>query len=488
MKICRRLHGKGGDVVMGRERLKSMLDLEIIKNIFDTLDEGILIVDMECQVLFYNKTLSRFEGLDADCVVGKPLFEVFPSLTPQESTLFQVIRTGNPICGRFQQYINYLGKKFRTVNTTIPIVEDGRTVGALEVSRDISVVVNLTEKVAALQQAVSDRGKNQKNIGLRFSFDDIIGGSKSMREITDLLKKVSRTSSSVLLYGETGTGKELFAQSIHNNGPRRNKPFIAQNCAALPESLLEGLLFGTTKGSFTGALDKPGLFEQADGGTILLDEINSMGLFLQAKLLRVLQEGVVRRLGGDKDIPICVKVITTTNEHPVTLMKSGRLREDLYYRLSVIYVEIPPLRERPEDIKTLAEHFMNKYNKKFGKNLRGFDESIINIFRAYQWPGNVRELEHVIEALMNFADEGQITTQQLGFLHFGAFRNYVQLEHATQTRLKNRIGDYEKNLIVEILRETGGNIAQAAKKMEIKRQALQHKLKKYNIVKQDIMI
>lgn len=475
-------------MVAGEDRLKNVLDLEIIKNIFDTLEEGVLIVDKQCKILFYNKTLSRSEGLEPNYVVGRSMFEVFPSITPQESTLDQVIRTGKPIIGRYQQYLNYLGKQLQTVNSTIPIVENGEVIGAMEVSRDISVVVSLTEKVAALQQTAGGRSKNSKKPALKFSFADIVGGGKKIREITELLKKVSRTTSSVLIYGETGTGKELFTQSIHNESPRRNKPFIAQNCAALPESLLEGLLFGTTKGSFTGAMDKPGLFEQADGGTILLDEINSMGLFLQAKILRVLQEGIVRRLGGNEDIPLDVKVIATTNEHPVALMNCGRLREDLFYRLSVIYVEIPPLRERMEDIEILAEHFVNKYNHKFKKDITGLNKDLIRIFQAYNWPGNVRELEHVIEALMNFADEGRITPQHLNFLSFGALKSYVQSDDPPgQTRFKCRVGDYEKNLILEILRETGGNISQTAKKMEIKRQTLQYKLKKHNITKEDII-
>ena len=190
----------------------------------------------------------------------------------------------------------------------------------------------------------------------------------------------------MLIYGETGTGKELFAQSIHSDSPRRYMPFIAQNCAALPESILESILFGTTKGSFTGAEDKPGLFEQADGGTILLDEINNMHISLQTKLLRVLQEGVIRRLGGVSDIPVDVRIIATTNEKPSELLKKGKLRHDLYYRISVINVEIPPLRERINDIDELIDFFIKKYNKKFAKNITGIEEEVINIFKKYKCP------------------------------------------------------------------------------------------------------
>lgn len=463
--------------------LKNILSLESIKNIFDTLDEGILIVDRECRIMFYNRTLSHFEGLDASLVVGKTIFEVFPSITPEESTLYRVVMTGKPIKGRFQQYFNYKGKQIKTVNTTIPITDRGEIIGALEVSRDISVILDLSEKVVNLQQGFGCKSTRSKNVGLKYNFDNIIGKNNRIREIIGILKKASQTTSSILIYGETGTGKELFAQSIHNASPRKNMPFIAQNCATLPESILEGILFGTTRGSFTGAIDKPGLFEQADGGTILLDEINNMGHALQTKLLRVLQEGVVRRLGDVTDIPVDVRIIATTNEKPSKLLESGKLKQDLFFRLSVIYVEIPPLRERREDIYDLVYYFIKKYNEKFNKNVSGIQEDVIDIFQEYTWPGNVRELEHVIEALMNYVDEGQIKREHLRFLSFGAFKNYIEKETPvfTGVQFKKRIFDYEKNLIVEVINSTQGNITKAAQKMGIKRQLLQYYMKKYGI-------
>jgi arginine utilization regulatory protein len=421
--------------------------------------------------------------LDASLVVGKTIFEVFPSITPEESTLYRVVMTGKPIKGRFQQYFNYKGKQIKTVNTTIPITDRGEIIGALEVSRDISVILDLSEKVVNLQQGFGCKSTRSKNVGLKYNFDNIIGKNNRIREIICILKKASQTTSSILIYGETGTGKELFAQSIHNASPRKNMPFIAQNCATLPESILEGILFGTTRGSFTGAIDKPGLFEQADGGTILLDEINNMGHALQTKLLRVLQEGVVRRLGDVTDIPVDVRIIATTNEKPSKLLESGKLKQDLFFRLSVIYVEIPPLRERREDIYDLVYYFIKKYNEKFNKNVSGIQEDVIDIFQEYTWPGNVRELEHVIEALMNYVDEGQIKREHLRFLSFGAFKNYIEKETPvfTGVQFKKRIFDYEKNLIVEVINSTQGNITKAAQKMGIKRQLLQYYMKKYGI-------
>jgi arginine utilization regulatory protein len=472
----------GGDrMATSQEKLFFLLNLHVLRNIFDTLDEGILVVDRDCRVVFYNKTLSNFEGLESQNVVGKPLFDLFPSITPEESTLYQVMKTGIPITNWYQQYINCKGKQFNTVNTTIPIVEDEEVIGALEVSRDISVVVNLTERITNLQQKGASKLKPISHNGFRYSFKDIIGSGQKIRQVIEILKRVSQTTSTVLIYGETGTGKELFAQSIHNESPRKHRPFIAQNCAALPETLLEGIFFGTTKGSFTGAMDKAGLFEQANGGTLLLDEINSMGHFLQAKILRVLQEGVVRRLGGSEDILIDVRVIATTNEKPSELLETGKLRADLFYRLSVIYVEIPALRERMEDLEELVQYFIEKYNYKFNKNVNEVDLVLLQILREYKWPGNVRELEHVIEAMMNFVDEGKITSQQLFCCGYGAFKNFVENNHCVKMDFRDDIHFLEKNMIIKILEKHGGNISHAAKEMGLKRQSLQYRLKKYNI-------
>ncbi len=467
------------------DRLKQLLSYERIKQIFDALDEGIIIVDKDYRILFYNKTLNRFEGLDSTSVVGKKLLEVFPSLTPKESTIYQVIKTGQPLFNRFQQYFNYKGREIKTINTTIPIIENGNIAGALEISRDITEIYVLSEKVKELQQKLIGNKQKKNNVGLKYSFDNIIGKNKKIRNIIEVLKKVSKTTSSVLIYGETGTGKELFAQSIHAESPRCSKPFIAQNCAALPETLIEAILFGTTRGSFTGAEDKPGLFEQADGGTLLLDEINCMGLSLQSKLLRVLQEGVVRRIGATRDIPVDVRIIATTNIQPAELLKQGKLRNDLFYRLGVVCIEIPPLRERMDDLQDLVEFFIDKYNRKFGKNIKGIDEEVLAIFREYSWPGNIRELEHVIEGVMNYVDEGIIRARDLKFLSFGSFKNYIEKRPSSEKNMQSKIDEYERKLIIQVLKTTRGNITKAADKLGMKRQSLQYRLKKYGIKKDE---
>ncbi|MGB9839614.1 sigma-54 interaction domain-containing protein [Thermovenabulum sp.] len=468
------------------KQLHNIFSYDSIKRIFNSLDEGIIIVDNNFKILFYNKILGKFEGIDPDKVIGKNLFEVYPSLSPEESTICQVLKTGKPVLKRYQRYRSFLGNEIKAVNTTFPIIEKGNIIGAFEISRDITNIYHLAEKVVELRQIASGaKTLKDNNISLKYNFSSIIGENKKIKELIAFSKKVSKTSSSILIYGETGTGKELFAQSIHAESPRKDGPFIAQNCAALPESLLEALLFGTTKGSFTGAENKPGLFEQADGGTLLLDEINSMGLNLQSKLLRVLQEGVVRRIGAAYDIPVDVRIIATTNEKPEILLKTGRLRKDLFFRLSVIYIEIPPLRDRKEDIILLVNHFIEKYNKKFGKNIKGIDKKLMDLFLQYSWPGNIRELEHLIEGLMNCQDDGIITFDSLKYVSFN-FLNEALMDNTISQKsfALKQLDDFERKLIIDTLRECQGNITRAAEKLGLKRQSLQYRIKKYGIQKE----
>lgn len=245
----------------------------------------------------------------------------------------------------------------------------------------------------------------------KYNFGDIIGNSAKLSETIQIAQKASKCQANVLICGETGTGKELIAQSIHFGGERRKKPFIAQNCAAIPPGLFEGILFGTEIGGFTNAIDRAGIFEQADGGTLLLDEISAMPYELQGKLLRVLQDDSVRRLGGLKDITIDVRVIAVINEDANKLIKSGRLRQDLYYRLKVIEIKVPPLRERREDILPLAEHFIEKYSAKYQKNILALSSEAKRGLQDYDYPGNVRELENIIKAGISLADGNSILTE-----------------------------------------------------------------------------
>lgn len=325
----------------------------IMQNILHHADIGIHVIDNERRTVIYNEVMARLEGVDREQVVEKDILEIFPSLNEETSTLIKVLHTGQAILNSTQSYLNFKGQKITTINSTIPLYADEKIIGALEIANNITHIKNLSDQLIELQNELSSAKSYKKNFKSkikRYNFDDIIGEDISISLAKRIAKKATNSSSSVLIYGETGTGKELFAQSIHYGGIRADKPFIAQNCAAIPETLLEGILFGTDKGGFTGAIEREGIFEQANGGTLMLDEINSMSLSLQAKLLRVLQEGYIRRVGGIKDIPIDVRIIATTNEEPTESLKKGILRKDLYYRLNVISIRIPLLTERKSDI------------------------------------------------------------------------------------------------------------------------------------------
>ena len=346
----------------------------------------------------------------------------------------------------------------------------------------------MSDKLIDLQQElkIANKKGNNGNKIKYYTFKDIIGSNKKMTQAIEIAKSAASSPSSVLIYGETGTGKELFAQSIHNGGNRRNKPFIAQNCAAIPETLLEGILFGTEKGGFTGAVEREGIFEQANEGTLLLDEINSMSLGLQAKLLRVLQEGYIRRIGGIKDIPVDVKIIATTNEEPLESIKNGTLRKDLYYRLNVVYINIPPLKERKDDILTLVNHFITKYNYILGRDIAGIDGEVLESFYNYSWPGNVRELENFIESAMNYAPIHRRYLQNEDFISCSnIFSNNIIIKNNSSiidTSLPNYLEEIEKGIIIKTLKANDNNISKTARKLGIKRQTLQHKIKKYSLI------
>lgn len=459
-----------------------------MQNILQYGDAGIHVVDSSGKTIIYNEIMAKLEGLQSNQVIEKDIFEIFPSLNQETSTLIKVLRTEEPILNRTQTYLNFKGQRITSINSTIPLYDNNKIVGALEIANNITHIKNLSDQLRELQNKLKDpnsHGKNKTNTIKSYCFRDIIGKDKGMNLAKKIGKKASDSSSSVLIYGETGTGKELFAQSIHYDGIRSKKPFIAQNCAAIPESLLEGILFGTEKGGFTGAIEREGIFEQAHGGTLMLDEINSMSFPLQAKLLRVLQEGYIRRIGGKKDIPINVRIIATTNEDPLESIKMNSLRKDLFYRLNVIYISIPALRERKEDIVVLMEYFIDKFNRILNKNIEGTSNEILKLFMKYNWPGNVRELSNVIEAAMNISSNEDKILKKDDFVSSMYLIEDKPLKgkfvfQETSKSLPETLYDIERQIIDETLKNNEKNISRTARELGIKRQTLQHKLKKYN--------
>lgn len=461
-----------------------ILNEKLLQNILQSIDEGIHVIDNHGKTIMYNDAMAQLEGLEKEIVLNKKFTDVFPGLDEENSTLFTVMKTGRPILERTQTYFNYKGQKITTINTSIPLFDEGKKIGAVEIAKDVTKIKRLSEKLLDLQNELTVKGtKENKKTITRYTFDNIIGNSKEIKSAIDIARRTANSSSSVLIYGETGSGKELFAQSIHFEGTRKNQPFIAQNCAALPESLLEGILFGTAKGSFTGAIDRPGLFEQADDGTLLLDEINSMGMALQTKLLRALQEGCIRRVGGLKDIPVDVKIIATTNEKPEIAIEEQRLRRDLYYRINVVSIVVPPLRTRKEDIGLLCEHFIRKYNKKLNKDIWMISQDVMADFNIYSWPGNVRELESMIEGAMNYITTDEHVINRYDLPHYINFKSEKDIitpgDFDTSKPLPKILESLEEKLITNALMEFNNNISRAANSLGIKRQTLQHKMKKY---------
>lgn len=459
---------------------------ENIKDILDHIGDGIHIVDSSGKIIYYNKFAAELDAINPEEAIGRHILEIYPSLTHETSTIMQVIKTGIPIINHQQSFRNYRGQVITTLNTTIPIKSGKKIIGAVEISKDITQVKKLSEKVVDLQaELLKEEGapsRKRDGGGAIYSFADIIGVTDSMLKLKKDALAVSNSPSPVMVYGETGTGKELLVHAIHNASQRRNKPFIAQNCAAIPETLLESILFGTVKGSFTGAENRPGLFELANGGTLFLDEVNSMSPNLQAKLLRVLQDGNVRRVGDTKVTHVDVRIMTAIGTDPREALANRSIRADLFYRLSVISFRMPPLRERYEDIPILAKFFIEKYNKILQKDMKGITPSVMEFFMAYPWYGNVRELEHAIEGAMNMTDGDEITPKSLPHYLQDEYAKYKAKAKKPEIKpLKDTINKVEKIMIQRALQKTEGNITRAAEMLQIPRQTLQYKISKYNI-------
>jgi len=317
----------------------------------------------------------------------------------------------------------------------------------------------------------------------RYSFDQIIGKSPVMNAVFTLMRKVIPTDTTVLIQGETGTGKELVARAIHTNGSRKTGLFVPQNCAALPDTLLESALFGHKKGAFTDAVsDKKGLFQLADGGTIFLDEITDTSSAFQQRLLRVLQEGEIHPLGSDNSIKVDVRVISASQKDLGEEVKQGRFRADLFYRLNVFPVTLPALRERHGDIPLLVEHFLRVYSQRLGKKINGLSQEVLSSLMVYPFPGNVRELENIIERAVVLAMDGSTLTEGQIFLHSDQIFNFDLVSPGGEDKkLKNMVEALEKKAILQELRRWNGNISKAAKSLGLSRPGLYQKIDRYEI-------
>ena len=456
--------------------------LTILQKILQYIDEGVHVLDKNGNTIIYNEAMSKLEKMETKDVIKKPFGEVFKGLNSENSTLLKALKFREATINLKQDYLNKDGKEITTINTTLPIIINDEVIAVVEVAKNITKMTEMSHTILKLQNEIGKPETAKSKKIKKYHFNNIVGSSSNFVDVIERAKKASKNSASVFIFGETGTGKELIAQSIHYEGPRKDKPFIAQNCAALPESLLEGLLFGTSKGGFTGAVDRAGLFEQANGGTLLLDEINSMPYELQAKLLRVLQENYIRRVGGTSDIPIDVRIISTSNEPPEVILKEDKIRKDLYYRLNVIQLNVPPLRYRKDDILMLVNMFIHKYNDRFNKEVLSISKEAQEIRLKYDYPGNARELENIIMSAISMADDDEIILNKDHFTSLDSDTGHISVEHQMGSAgIDEYLEGLEKHIIEKTLANYNYNITRSAESLKIKRQTLQHKIKKYSI-------
>ena len=481
---------------------------------FDGFSEGLLIVDRIGTIIYYNTAMADIDELEPDAALGKKVVQVY-DLSEEGSVIMQCLKDQQPIIDRPLLYRTRRGKVANTIHTVFPLFKRDRLEGAICLVREYNV---LEETISSISLP---RPKRMLPNETRFDFDTIVGSNIEFLRAVNTAKMAANTPSPVMLYGETGTGKELFAQAIHNHSGRKTNRYTAVNCAAIPENLLEGLLFGTTTGAFTGARNKLGLFERAGGGTIFLDELNSMATGLQAKILRVIQERKVRRLGSLRETEIDLKIISSVNKEPHVAIAENALRPDLFYRLGVVFIPIPPLRDRKEDIVLLARHFLAKHSRALNRQVADISSDVLALFNDYDWPGNVRELEHVIEGAINLVvssqtierrhlqshlttwrrlrgQPGAVQPPMAGsspneHLALGKRRDRSALATSGRARGPTTVGkgllatqaDHERTVGAEALATPGGNITRAAESIGISRQLFNYKMKKYHLNRRD---
>jgi PAS domain S-box-containing protein len=435
--------------------------------IFNSRTEGTFTIDHEWNITSFNYSAERITGYSRKYAVGKKCWDIFnSSLCRNGCHMESTMQKGNPSMGNELDIVNKSGQRIPIrVNSAILMDNEKKKIGAVETFIDISDLKNLS-----------------KLLDEKYKYENIIGKSKKLRDTISLMESVSQTDSSVLITGESGTGKELAARAIHLNSPRRTGPFIAVNCSSFVENLIESEIFGHEKGAFTGAVKaKPGRFEMADKGTLFLDEIGDISLTLQVKLLRVLETRKFERVGGTKTLELNARIIAATNRDMDKAIESGIFREDLYYRLNVINIHVPPLRERMDDLPLLIDHLLLKFRSRFNKEIFSLSQQVVDCLSKYRWPGNIRELENVLEHAFIVCSENTIQLNHLPKRLLQSPHNNISIAIKT-TSEKNPLGNAEKQLIVETLNKNLGNRNNTAKELKIDKSTLWRKMKKYKIL------
>lgn len=471
--------------------------MKVFGHFFDVLGQPFSILNATGQHIYYNQENADLDECQRKQVLGQHMLSVFPSIKADDNEMLRALQYGEEFVNHQKTYYTPSGKLIDYQHTTIPLFNSaGTIIGVIESGQDFSRYRKLQRNLSVLNEKLFGMEKSEES--------EIIHNSDAMRQVLDKAARLAVSNVPVMVLGETGTGKELLANFVHKNSPRRHKPFIALNCSALPVTLIESTLFGTVKGGFTGAENTRGYLELADGGTLFLDELNAMSVDVQGKILRFLQEKTFWKVGGSKELRADIRIIAAMNESPYELIRQKRLRDDLFYRLEIGMVVIPPLRERKEEIIPLAHHFMVKHQSNTGIPIYPLSPKIEKQLIKYDWPGNVRMLENVIvrslilqkisgplnELIFNNETDVNATfsveehPQNLvenELSNDNVFNKLTALPVQKEMALTDKLEAYEYQLLSEALKEAQGCIAKAARNLGISRGALQYKIKKHNI-------
>ena len=478
-------------------------DFNKLRGVLDAFPLGVIITDLEGRMVYYNQAHGKIDDLDPQEVLGRVEVEVLvPIVGPNIMNICQ--KTAQPILGYIFPYRTYKGREVNAAYWVYPIFEKARVSGAICFTQPL---LGEHQSRAYNNQPIQWPGAVPINMPQK----KIVGANRVFQKAMLTARSNSSNPFPLLISGETGSGKEMLAKLVHQASPRRNAPYLALNCAAIPGQLLESLLFGTVKGSFTGSIDRPGLMEEAKGGTVYLDELDSMPLDLQPKLLRAIQEMRISRVGSTAEIELDFKLVASIGSSPQEALSSGTLRADLFYRLAVVVVNIPPLRERMDDLELLAEHFLWKYNNILGKQAVKIDDGLWELMRAYHWPGNVRELEHMLAgALAQAGDENSIGLGHVPEHYMQAFanagrsggrgRSVEKISGEPEARKPapafedirpgagggpvERLRREEKQ-IRDCLAKSRGNISKAAELMGVSRQLFSYRMLKFGLDRRD---
>ena len=431
--------------------------------ILDSVADGVFTIDNEKNITSFNQAAEKITGISKKQAIGQKCFDVLHANICQTAcALEKTVKTGKQLIDVPISVINNEGKTIPvSISTAVLKDKQGNVIGGVETFRDLSSLEAL-----------------RKEMSRNYTFQDIISKHHEIHKIFDVLPDIAESDSTVLIQGPSGSGKELFARAIHGLSHRKAKPYIVVNCGALPDTLLESELFGYIKGAFTDAKkDKPGRFALAEGGTLFLDEIAELSNALQVKLLRVLQEKEYEPLGAISSRKANVRIIAATNQELSEMLARGTFREDLYYRINVVKIELPPLSERKEDIPLLVDHFINQFNTKKGKKVIGIPNQVLSMFMEYDWPGNVRELENVIEHAFVLCHGSQIEPEHLPKEFVKKNRDSAQ----DKPKPAGKIREAEANLIVDTLKRHAGSRTKAAQELGIDKSTLWRKIQKYKL-------